>query len=59
MKARRARFLTEGDRDREAYALARAYLLDHGSEGITDELVAALHQPSAPRPYTDHDGSGI
>lgn len=45
MKARRARFLTEGDRDREAYALARAYLLDHGSQGITDELLQHYVSP--------------
>src|SRR5450759_3951532 len=52
VKTRRARFLTERDRDREAYALARAYLLDHGSPGVTDEVLQSYLSPTprlAPR----------
>ena len=48
VKARRgAKVLTEVDRDRKAYALARAYLLDHGAQGITAEL---LQHYVSPRP---------
>lgn len=47
MKTQRAKFLTGEDRDREAYALARKYLLRFGSQGITDEL---LHDYLSPPP---------
>lgn len=45
MKTRRSRFLTGEDRDRKAYALARAYLLDQGAQGITDELLQHYLSP--------------
>jgi hypothetical protein len=40
-----ATVLTERDRDRKAYALARAYLLDHRAQGITDELLEHYATP--------------
>jgi hypothetical protein len=33
------------DRDRKAYALARTYLLGHGSQGITEELLRHYLSP--------------
>ncbi len=54
MKVQPAKFLTEGDRDRKAYDLARAYLLGLESPGvITDKVLQ--HYVSPPRLSTMAD----
>lgn len=51
------KLLTDRERDRKAYALARTYLLDQGSQGITSEVLQHYTNPPprGPEPRTIAD----